>query len=170
MNRKALEDALFDVIEPLLPSGVTLIWEDQSAPRPKKPYVSMNFLSPSQRIGFDESRVSGANFSLVGQRRFVVSINAFGENRMENEDALDAADLLEPVVQGMYREDTLAALCESGLASVNEGEIRDLTALLESRYESRAQVDLTFHRTVSQSEEITPIEKVEVNERLVEVV
>lgn len=170
MNRKALEDALFEVIEPLLPSGVTLIWEDQSAPRPEKPYVSMNFLSPSQRIGFDESRVSGANFSLVGQRRFVVSINAFGENRMENEDALDAADLLEPVVQGMYREDTLAALCELGLASVNEGEIRDLTALLESRYESRAQVDLTFHRTVSQSEEITPIEKVEVNERLVEVV
>jgi len=170
MNRKHLEDALFDVISGLLPTGVSLIWEDQSAPRPGKPYVSLNFLSPSQRIGFEEQRIDGSVFTLVGQRRFVLSVNAFGENRMENEDALDAADLLEPLVQGLYREDTIQKLCEFGLASINEGEIRDLTALLESRYESRSQVDLTFHRTVSQSEDLGTIEKVEVNDRLVEVV
>lgn len=169
MNRRDLEDALFEVIEPLLP-GVTLIWEDQSAPRPAKPYVSLNFLTPSQRLGFDEQRVDGDQISLVGQRRFVVSVNAFGENRVKNEDALDAADLLEKIVQGLYKEETIASLKERCLASITESEIRDLTALQETRYESRAQVDLTFHRTVSQSEDLPVIEKVELNDQLVEVI
>lgn len=170
MNRRELEDVLFEVVEPHLPAGVHLIWEDQSAPRPEKPYVSLNFLLPSQRIGHDELRGEGDQFFLVGQRRFVLSVNAFGESRQENEDALDAADLLEPVVQGLYSEETLSQLLAAGIASVDEGQVRDLTALLESRYESRAQVDLTFHRTVSKSETLPIIEKVEVNDQLVEVV
>jgi len=153
-----IEDALFEILQPLLPEGVKLIWSDPSAPRPPKPYVMMDFLVYGRRVGKDELRQSSSGWDRKGLREFVLSVNAYGQ---------DAHEILDELLTGMSLESTVAALSEANFSSVNESEIRDLTLLIEQRYETRAQIDLTFYRTVTKPEELDWFDKVEVNDQLV---
>jgi hypothetical protein len=137
-------------------SGLVVIKANQAAPRPARPYVSLNFLNPALRLGGqDQQEMNEATDEVTtsGMRSAVASINIFGEN---------AIDTLARVRDSLDRPDVIERFSELDVAVIDDSAIRDLTALQETIYEERGQLDLTVG-FVSESEvDVSTIEKVEI--------
>jgi hypothetical protein len=137
-------------------SGLVVIKANQAAPRPARPYASLNFLNPALRLGGqDQQEMNEATDEVVtsGMRSAVASINIFGEN---------AIDTLARVRDSLDRPDVIEQFSEVDVAVIDDSAIRDLTALQETIYEERGQLDLTV-AFVSESEvDVSTIEKVEI--------
>lgn len=135
-------------------SGLTVIRANQKGPRPARPYASLNFLNPSNRLGnsIDQQRATDAGLvAAEGMRSAVASINIFGDNALDTmaavRDSLDRADVQEVFEDGE-------------IAHLDEGPITDLTELQETIYEERAQMDLTLSFVASSEVDVGTIEEV----------
>jgi hypothetical protein len=164
--REELEDTLWDCFWAMLGTemqdcvtGQGLIWAKQSRIRPEKPYITLDFLTSAIRTGDDDLRIVNDKFTSQGHRTFGISVNAYGP---------EAVDLMERIKNALQLPSITDILCKAGLAAVTESDIRDLSELRESSFETRMQMDVIFRRTVSTTDSLGTIEKVEINGELVE--
>lgn len=119
--------------------------EVPNSPRPTLPYITLKITSPSIRYGDDVplpiDDPTGACETLVnygGPRKMVASFNVYGSTHEQAYGlaALWQARLDQHPVRELLRRD--------GVAIWLIGEIRDLSILLGTGFEGRAQMDVQF--------------------------
>lgn len=118
-------------------TNVQAIWAEQEGPRPPRPYASLKLITgPVKTNGIDDMQyVSDGKYSLKGDRRITCSINVFGT---------DAHDILALARDSLDDPSVVDSLFADGLSIWDEGDPQDLTAKLETHWETRAQMDTVF--------------------------
>lgn len=132
-----------------------VIFADQAATRPQPPYAIIKPFPGIRRIGaYDEERLTDEPgiINRIGQRRLTVSVNIWGPG---------AIAMMEAAQDGLERYDVMDGLEAAGLAPWNRGESKDLTGLMETNYEERAQIDVVFGYTSESEEDVSYIATVE---------
>lgn len=138
-------------------SGLTTILANQGEERPPRPYASINFLNAGGRLGSSQDQQSinvDKTVSTEGMRKAVASINIFGQN---------AIDTLAKVRDSLDRPDVIESFGAIGISHVEESPIADLTALQETAYEERGQMDLTVAYVAGSDVDVGTIEHAQIN-------
>jgi hypothetical protein len=172
MSSIRLKTDLTDVLIPWLKAlytdfEVPVIIERPNQVRPLKTYLSVRISTPLQRQGSNDSIVhkTGDTFEISGQRRLGVSITC---HMVKNSDTMDirndfftAQDLLAQVQDACENPLALETLNDAGIAVWSAGDILDLTELVESGFESRAQIDLVIGLASNRDVDLGYIDSVE---------
>lgn len=156
-----VEKSLCTWVAGQLPSGAKCILANQNAPQPQKPYAVL-LLSPttdptsSMGSGMDERRLSASAPGVVQYvkwRSFSASLTVYSNTMTGN---TKATALCETVVESLALQSVVNKLrADAHIAPLPvNSSIHDLSALLETRGESRAQVDLNFNVVSSLSEDL----------------
>jgi hypothetical protein len=116
-------------------SGATVVWADQAAPRPARPYVTLKLNGPYHVSGQDEQRLTTTpgTVQIVGNRRAVLSVQVMGASIMQTAQTLNFS-LSKPSV--------LDALRVAGIAVTFEGNLLNLTSYLETKFEEHFTFDV----------------------------
>lgn len=140
-------------------TGATVIFVDQNKPRPATPYLTVR-VGTVTSFGHDERRGMTdpgapelAEQTYRGDREVTVSIQAFGTGAM---------DLARAAARALGTETTRAQLAASGLC--HRGiipTVNELTQLLETDFEQRAQFDATLAFGKDYTDDVALIETVE---------
>lgn len=166
-----------DIIEPwvkfltqetLFPR-IPILVLNQNVERPDTDYLGLQLTTPIQRPHFRDDiqpPSSGTIYNIGGQRQFVLSISAYRvENRVElarHDDLYLPQDRLIMIQDALESPVKRQGLTAAGLAVFQVGAILDLTELVETGFESRAQLDITMGIASNRDEDLGAIEKVEV--------
>ncbi len=114
--------------------------EVPNAPRMSRPYVAFKLTTAAQRWGEDSARGTTGNgvnpTELRGPRLVVVSFNSYGTS---HEQAYTAMSLLQA---SLPTPPVRAILDAAGISVLMAGPVRDLTILMDTAYEGRAQMDV----------------------------
>jgi hypothetical protein len=146
LNFNVIRKAIVDEVQKV--TGRTCIMleaEAPNAPRPDKPYFGMKFLTPAGKFGDDSQSpvLDGSGnpttvWNFGGQRKMIVEFDCYGQS---HEDAYNYLTLWQ---QALELETTQADLRLVGLAVCLNGEVADRSALLNTGFEGRAQMDVQF--------------------------
>jgi hypothetical protein len=139
-------------------TGLTVIFAEQAAPRPEKqPYATIRVDSLTPLGGMDESFPVNASgvIPMKGTRQITVTCEIIGNgatNLMERAQAsLSKASWVE-WFHGDYE-----------ISIVDAGAVNNLTGLLETEWEERAQMDVLVYYPYEQEDDVGLIETVEIN-------
>lgn len=124
-------------------------WDLQNAPRPgqleqpsRRPdgFVILSILTPLIPLGIDELRQgehggSQGEFNVCGPRSMVVSVQAYGPAAFDIASKLSNSLSLRTVLSNFRRV---------GLAVWDSGEVQNTSGKMETGYERRATLDITF--------------------------
>ena len=156
-TRAAIESAALTWVAAA--TGATVIFTDQNKPRPATPYLAIKVSGPIA-VGHDETRgltdpgaPAYAEQTYRGDREVSVSVQAFGAGAM---------DLARAAARALVTETTrvqlaTAGLCHRGVVPT----VNELTALLETDFEERAQFDATLAFAEDFADSVPLIETVE---------
>lgn len=130
--------AIIDWIRDVM--NITVIWDRPNIQRPDIPYITLAKVTPLTKIGRDDSRehVSGDTYNISGQRNFVLSVQAYGDDYFEAEEIMI---LLQNSLENPEHQETLRG---AGLAIWEIGPVQDTSTELETGFEYRANIDITF--------------------------
>jgi hypothetical protein len=134
LNISTIQQAFYDWVS--TKTGVTTIWFFPNAPRPERPYISLNIAELSIN-GWDYETPPDATglASLFGDRDLTLEINHYGPGGFEALDKLRTS-VLEFAVQ--------QDLCAAGIGLVDRMPITNTTELLDTKYEPRAMMEMMF--------------------------
>lgn len=134
--------------------------ESNNADRPDKPYSTLQFLNPGVKKGDDSSKqIPGTSLWVTGgQRKMVVDFNFYG---LSHEEAYSYGALWQAALE---QETTQAVLRAAGVAVwLNAGPLRDLSALLNTAFEGRCQLEVAFGVASNVTEDRSSIDKVDLD-------
>lgn len=156
LNSSIIKKTLYDWLNKYKQNGETVIWADQAEARPSKPYITLKILAGGKPM--EEDLINNAGKTEIKQySEFDLSVNYYGESAMEELSFLTATAEF-PTQLEKWSAKNLAYIESSG--------VRDLTELMETKFESRAQADLSFRTSdVIVDLESTFIETVDVLEQ-----
>jgi hypothetical protein len=158
INFNTLQDSLYAWAQAAVPLNTPVIWYYPNAPRPEVPYLTLNIQSFAQ-MGWDyipRPIDNPGNVILKGDREFVLSVQAYGSTAMQ---------MLENLRTTLQAETVRASLRASGLVYFAQQPIIDLTTLIDSRFEPRAGLDLSFRIGQQYAEALGTIATVELTEQ-----
>ena len=118
--------------------------EQTSQPRPALPYFGFKITTPGVRHGNDATTFLGFDTDgsrvelLTGSRRMSVSFHAYASSHAQ---AYGMMALLQAALQSTPVQELLRL---STVSVWDIGDVRDLSVLVFTRYEGRAQMDVTF--------------------------
>lgn len=155
-----IKSAWYEFVSQNVAPEVTVVFAEavtgNPSPRPPKPYVTIKVISGPIATGLDEYRLNvGGTFDVTGLRKYTVNLQAFGV------EAYDILATLQTLIDN--REKRAVLTDQADISVVNRGAVTDLSELLETGYESRASLDITFNSSTAIDTEITPIEKAAVS-------
>jgi hypothetical protein len=137
--------------------------ETQKADRPCKPYFTMKFTGPAGKQGDDSRQNVRDNLghpttivNIGGQRKVTVSFQSYGNS---HEEAYNFMALWQ---SSLELEGVQADLRASGIAVWLNGSVADLSALLQTGYEGRAQMDVEFGVAANLTEDQGAIETINI--------
>lgn len=156
MTITQLRAAVWQWLSDTLGGGVTVIYMDQTAPQPPKPYAAIRLLTVT-KLGLQDEllqTISGGGMQTIKQQRTAAfMMQFFGAGSLQRaEDA--RASLQKPSVL----EDLFYS---KGLAVLNDPQVTNITALLETEFEDRAQLDVLFGYGSTDTDDVGLIETVE---------
>ena len=131
--------------------------KEQNFPRPVLPYFSFKLTTPAAKEGDDSLEyVSGTTYNRGGQRQMTISFNCYSVTAEESYKymALWQSSLETDTVQEILRA--------KGIAIWLVGGVADLSKLLNTGYEGRAQMDVTFGIASNIVEDLGRISQVEI--------
>lgn len=138
-----------------------VIWANQNGPRPTSngapivPFATINYRLAVARVGvYDEEQIDAdtpGQINRTAQRRLTVSLNTYGPG---------AIALMEQAQEALDTYATRTALDAAGLAVLDRGSVKDLTALITTQYEERAQLDVIFGLAAVTTEQVGTIDQV----------
>jgi len=143
-------------------STFQVVWLYEPGPKPEKPFVSLNLIGP-YKIGTNDNfgvPAGEVELKISGQRRFSVSVNVYG-----NDSTLQSASDLQTAL-GLPAE-----IDFFNVANIGIGEIRnviDLTQLLDTKYEHRAQFDFDIYTASALLASCETIEQVPIENKILE--
>lgn len=138
-TKAVIENALRDWAIVVHPSA-TVIFVQPDAPRPDLPYITID-VQGVDPVGFDEPAAitlgtdPDHSQEIQGDRTVNVEVNAYGSGAM---------DLVRELASSIWRRSVSQGLLADGLAARLPGPVNDLTGLLETSHEQRAQVSMVF--------------------------
>ncbi len=133
----------------------------QPEDRPPLPYFTVKFVTPGIIYGDDDRRYETlegglqTKVSTGGLRGVSTSFQCFAK---EQEDAWDLMARLQSALQQLGPQ---GALRRAGIAVWRVGTVADLTQLLNTGYEGRAQMDVLFGMAANVEEKTSVVDKVE---------
>lgn len=152
MNLDSTKNALYTWMK--RETGWEIIFANQSEQRPKLPSGTINFVNPGIRVGgIDELRMKGRQMSVAGLRTALCSLNLFGKG---------ANQKMSELLNTLDRPDVIDEFRAAGLAHIGENGPNDLTALMETKYQERSQLDLTLQYAIENDANVGTIESVEI--------
>lgn len=148
-------------------SGLTAIWANQSGNRPALPYVTLQITAGPGPIGHDAVELSvdedaepGEDLVVThsGPRTLTLSVNVYATQVTTGANALARAGALADTLS---LESVRDELRKAGLTVSTVSAVRDLTQLVETAFESRAQFDIQLYARSEVSERTTFIETID---------
>lgn len=134
LDQATIKKALYDWAVRV--TGGTTIHDYGDGPKPGKPFVTINVIGP-QKPGFTDSvrglPTGDLDFEQTGQRVFSVSVNVYDDS-----DAVTWAGKLQSSLDNPVEIDTFT---RAGIGLGEARDVNDLTEVLETKYERRAQFD-----------------------------
>jgi len=113
-----------------------VVWLDEANPKLRKPFIGLKLIDGPDSRGFEPEirwKKPDPKPTLSRQKRFTLSVNVYGRRALSVADSLrDSLDI--PTVYETF--------CRAGFSVVSVGLIRDLTELLDTKFEKRAQFDI----------------------------
>lgn len=157
ITRAAIENAAIAWVAAA--TSETAIVSEQGKPRPETPYLTVK-VSPPRAMGHDvdgglvdPGAPAYATQTYLGQREVAVSIQAYGAGAM---------DIARSAANALGTETTRAQLGAVGLFRRGAlPAITDLTGLLDTDFQERAQFDVIFGLVDSYTDSVPLIETVE---------
>jgi len=125
-----------------LPQGHVVVAEPEveGQPRPRHPYVTIKITTPAARYGSDSIEMQpDGTAAVAGPRAMTVSFNCYGHS---HEQAYGYLAMLQARLDADPL--VLAPLAAAGVAVWKPGAIADLSQLVQTAYEGRAQMDVMF--------------------------
>lgn len=124
----------------------------QNGPRPMGTYADVDFLHDDS-IGWDQKVITDENAQDVnhttqGARNITLSIGFYREGAMDN---------ARKVRTGFARQTVYETLYSADMGLVDRSEVRDISEVFESKWEERAQFDLTLSAVGTDTEIINAI-------------
>jgi hypothetical protein len=138
----------------------TVVWADQSAPRPARPYVALRLTGPRRVAGQDEARFTGTGnvFDWVGHRELTLQVTTIGD------DQITTHDLALKLHLSLSKEAVRSALyVAAGLSISSEGDVGNVTTFQDTTFEPRYNFDVILMATAKTNEDLGAIETVEIN-------
>lgn len=149
---------------------VPVIIDRPNVPRPeKRPYIAILLVTPIQKVGMNDATTyqepaeegdPDTIFNICGQRRFTIAIRAFGT--MENKAHFEPQDILTVLQDALEDPNRRAPLTNAGLSVWFSTDILDVTELLETGYEPRAQFDIEMGIASNRTADLGAIEKTKI--------
>ncbi len=120
-----------------IPMNTPVIYLYPNAPRPTVDYVSL-YITTVVQIGWDYVQGplnDSGDSQQVGDREFTLQVQAYGG---------DPITVLQNLRTSLQKQSVLDTLRINGIVFANWFQINDVTALIDSRYEQRASMDIQF--------------------------
>lgn len=143
---RALRKAVIDEVQKV--TGLLCIYaepESPDAPRPNLPYFTVKIIGPASKFGDDSTQTVLDNtgnptdvWNTGGQRRMDVDFNCYGNS---HEESYNYMSLWQTSLE---LETVQADLRAAGIAIWLNGNVADLSALLNTGFEGRAQMHVQF--------------------------
>lgn len=153
-------------VHDLIAEGLNLpksqvIWYYPNAPRPAKPYATLECFA---EVG--ESQEDIVKTPVTGVYNFIVPVSATLRVQLYGTQGTDVCEALN-VLARRLETDTFADKCFANhVAFYNADAVQDLTEIMEQSVDARASIDL-FIRTNSEiPDDLSVIEQVEVEENI----
>ena len=163
--RDAITDYIIPFVKKHLGQDVPVIITRQNNLRPNKDYVVLDIVSPLSMTGFSDSiqHSSDSTFNVGGQRVFTLGIQyiVVDPNRNVRDDFFKAQEKMEIMRDAMLDIVKLEDLHRQGLSVWSLGAILDLTEVIETGFEPRAQMDVIMGISSNRDAELGVIESVE---------
>lgn len=129
----------------------------QGAPRPELPYFTFKLVTPAAKSGDDSQyHVSGTTYGRGGVRKMTVGFQCYAQ---EQEQAYSLMCLWQGSLELFATQENLR---RAGIAVWVIGNVADLSQLLNTGYEGRAQLDTTFGIASNLVEDLGEIDTAEV--------
>jgi len=156
VNIDDLKDVLWESLDKFL--GVPMMFADQKVKIPESGmYGTLKLISGPIMQGHDSHKVDGDKHVVSGQRAFTLSVNLYREGAVQLMSNLQQVLQMPSFIFGMKK---VAANKNIDLAIVDALAVQNLTSLVQSDYEERAQMDVRLRAVSSLSEDLEPIERV----------
>ena len=142
--------------------GIPVIADRPNVPRPGLPYFALLMTTPILKVGSRDNieHVSDTKWNIGGQRRFTLSVRAYVSP--EAKQFFDAQDMLTQLQDSLEDDVRREELTKAGLAVWFSNDILDITELLETGFEPRAQLDIEMGIASNRDAELGAIEKVKI--------
>lgn len=137
LNFATVKLNLYTWASSVVPVGMPVIFYEPNAPRPTVPYVSL-YLNSIVAINQDwtESRADSlGTVDMKGDRQFTLQVQGYGG---------DPLTVLENIRTSLQKQTVLDNLRANGIAFYQSLTIGDITELVDSQFERRAQLDILF--------------------------
>ena len=142
---------------------VTVVFSENSDVRPSRlPYATIRFdTQNSYGIRDEQKQVNDEGIvEIRGHRSLTVDINMYGSGSIQK---------MEDLKSSLSKETVLSNLNDKyGIAILDKGAIQNLSTLMETKYEERAQMDVLIGYATSIEDEVGIIERVEINEEIID--
>lgn len=153
LDLTAIRQAIYTWVNSVI-TPVPAMWADQNASQPAAKFVSLRIQSITKVSRDvhgpidDETAVA----QLYGTREIIISVRGFGDGSNQ------LLELLSGSLEKVTVQNTLRA---SGLAIVSNGNVLNLSSLLEIRFKEQASLDVTLRTSSTDSDALGLIEAVE---------
>lgn len=157
--KKALYNWLKEELKDTAVGPEKIVWLDQDAPRPSRPYVGMRVLAGPVQVGDDEEReVSPGIVNVTGNRTLTFTVSVYGSDSYEIACKLHSSTSKKTVQGALYST--------GGLSVVERQDVQNVTTKLDTKNESRFEFDTVFGCVSSVHDEVGVIEDVEVTNEI----
>lgn len=141
---KNIEDALFNWVDSLniVPSN-KIVFEEQNVKRPIPPYISMKLITLPQKLGSRDNIKHDVddNYKIHGVRSLTVSCKSYGNT---------AIQLMSDMHESFELSSVRDIFLNANLAIWDEGSPTDISTVLETGFETRANMDIIVAGTSEQ--------------------
>lgn len=137
---------LYALFKPFFPT-ITVIWQDENAPRPTLPYVAIKVMSWRFK-NYDHYGDPDANGiqTVDGDREFTFNIQYLGTSPVDN---------LQTVVDKLRLQTTIDRFMAAKYVVFNTEQVVDVSALLDkNQFEPRATLDLFLRKKSYQTDDV----------------
>ena len=157
-SRKFVHDLIAEGLN--LPKS-KVIWYMPNAPRPQKPYATLECFA---EVG--ESQEDIVKTPTTGVYNFVVPVSATLRVQLYGNQGDDVCEQLNVLARRM-ETDTFADKCFANkVAFYNAESVQDLTEVMEQSVDVRASIDFFVRTTSEILDDLSVIEQVEVDESI----
>ncbi len=157
-----------DIIQPVIAwiksehPGLPVIIDRPNVLRPELPYFSLLLITPIQKRGSRDSMMhqNDSKWTIGGQRAFTLAVRSYA--KAKNKNFFEPQDLLAKLQDSVEDDTRREDLTKAGLAVSFSSDILDITELLETGFEPRAQLDIGFLIASNRDAELGAIEMVKI--------